>query len=171
MNGLVLLLPFICARFIVPALTDPGALRRAARFAPMYGRERRAYWAYQLLTAAMILYLPALRVTIVWTWSFVAGLICYIAGTALCAAACLSFARCDGLCTGGVYRFSRNPMYLAYPLCFAGMALLTRSAALMALTLAFQISARWIVRAEERECAHQFGNSYARYAASVRRWL
>lgn len=171
MNGLILLLPFTCARFIVPALADPGTLGRAARFAPMYGRERWAYWAYQLTTAAMILCLPALRVTLAWTWTLAAGLACYAAGTALCAAACLSFARCDGLCTGGVYRFSRNPMYVAYPLCFAGMALLTRSAALMALTLAFQISARWIVRAEERECARRFGDSYARYAAAARRWL
>ena len=171
MNGLVLLLPFICARFIVPALADPNSLRRAAHFAPMYGRERWAYWAYQLITAALMLCLPALRVAIAWTWPFAAGLTCYAAGIALCAAACLSFARCSGLCTRGVYRFSRNPMYLAYPLCFVGMALVTRSAALMALTLAFQISARWIVRAEERECALRFGERYARYAANVRRWL
>lgn len=171
MNGLVLLLPFLCVRFALPALINRDSLRRAARFAPMHGRERWAYWAYQALTAAILLYLPALRVTAVQTWTFAVGLLVYTAGIALCAAACLSFARCDGLCTSGAYGLSRNPMYVAYPLCFAGMALMTCSMALMALTFAFQASARWIVRAEERECARRFGDEYARYAAKVRRWL
>ena len=155
MNGLVLLLPFLCVRSALPALINRDSLRRAARFAPMHGRER---WAYQALTAAILLYLPVLRVTAVQTWIFAVGLLVYTAGIALCAAACLSFARCDGLCTSGAYCLSRNPMYVAYPLCFAGMALMTRSMALMALTFAFQASARWIVRAEERECARRFGD-------------
>ena len=73
--------------------------------------------------------------------------------------------------TNGVYRFSRNPIYIAYFLCFIGMALLTASALLLTLVLVFQISAHWIIRAEERWCLERFGAAYARYMQKVRRYL
>ena len=57
----------------------------------------------------------------------------------------------------GLYRFSRNPMYVAYFICFAGMAFLTRSGILLGLVILFQISAHWIILAEERWCIRKFG--------------
>ena len=104
---------------------------------------------------------------------FCGGLLCYGGGLLLCAAAVVSFAAPDsgGLNTNGLYRISRNPMYLAYFVCFLGMALLTRSPALLGLTLVFQASAHWIILAEERWCLEQFGQAYGQYMARVRRYL
>ena len=48
--GFFLLLPFFLLRFGLLARLDRSALRRAAQFAPMYGRERAAYWVYQIST-------------------------------------------------------------------------------------------------------------------------
>ena len=106
-------------------------------------------------------------------WVAFLGLLCYGGGLLLCAAAVVSFAAPDsgGLNTNGLYRISRNPMYLAYFVCFLGMALLTRSPALLGLTLVFQASAHWIILAEERWCLEQFGQAYGQYMARVRRYL
>lgn len=62
-------------------------------------------------------------------------------------------------------------MYVSYFLCFAGMALLTRSAVLFGVVLVFQISGHWIILAEERWCAETFGEDYRRYSERVRRYL
>ena len=173
MNGLWLLLPFLLIRFGLLAIFSREAVGRAAHFAPMAGGERAACWVYQLSNAALLLYLPFLRVRAAGSLPFFAGLMCYLGGLALCAASMAGFAAPSGggLRTGGVYRFSRNPMYVSYFLCFAGMALLVRSAALAAIVLVFQASAHWIILAEERWCLETFGADYRRYAERVRRYL
>ena len=43
MNGFFLLIPFFLIRFALTAALSREALGRAARFAPVRGRERAAY--------------------------------------------------------------------------------------------------------------------------------
>lgn len=62
-------------------------------------------------------------------------------------------------------------MYAAYFLCFAGCALLTRSAVLFGIVMVFQISAHWIILAEERWCIGRFGQAYRQYMERVRRYI
>jgi|SRR5215813_7341852 len=72
----------------------------------------------------------------------------------------------------GPYRFSRNPIYLAFSLFQAGIALTVNEAWLLA-TLIPALSVMWLVviPREERYLAARFGEEYATYKASVRRWL
>lgn len=139
----------------------------------MWGAERCAYVIYQLSNFGLFLSLLFLRVDIDFSALFWCGAVCYLVGLGLCAASILAFSFPDGtgLNTNGVYRFSRNPMYVAYFICFLGMALLTRSFLFLGLVLLFQISAHWIVLAEERWCLEQFGDAYAQYRKRVRRYL
>ena len=51
------------------------------------------------------------------------------------------------------------------------MALLTRSVLLFGLVAVFQISAHWVILAEERWCLEQFGERYRRYMGKVRRYI
>ena len=171
--GFLLVIPLFLIRFGLLYAVSKDALARAARFAPLAGREKIAYGLYQISNVALIVYPCFLSIKLEPPCLFDAGAVVYGAGVVLLAVSTVQFAHPSpsGLVDRGVYRLSRNPMYVAYPLCFAGMALMTCSMALMALTFAFQASARWIVRAEERECARRFGDEYARYAAKVRRWL
>ena len=62
-------------------------------------------------------------------------------------------------------------MYVSYFLTFIGMALLTQSALLFCLVVIFQISAHWIILAEERACMQKFGIAYEQYMRKVRRYL
>lgn len=171
--GFLLLIPFFLVRFWFMARLDQNAISRAAHFPPLYGAEKAAYWVYQLSTAAVLFCILLGRVqTKPWT-TFLPGLALYLAGLALLAASVAAFAAPSphGLKRDGLYSVSRNPMYLAYFLVFLGCALLTRSLPLAVSLAAFQGSAHWIILAEERWCARQFGEEYLRYQAEVRRYL
>ena len=173
MNAFLLLVPFFLIRFGLLSLLSRQAVRRAARFAPLRGPEKTAYVVYKLSNAGIVLGPLFLSVRPGPPALFCAGVLCYGVGLALCAASVASFAfpGGTGLNTRGMYRFSRHPMYVAYFVCFAGVALLTRSPVLFCLVLAFQISAHWIVLAEERWCLETFGDEYRRYMEKVRRYL
>lgn len=76
------------------------------------------------------------------------------------------------LVTGGVYRFSRNPMYVALALMYSGAALLLNlSWALLLMPLLLVYTQRMVIAREEAFLADAFGQQYTSYAARVRRWL
>ena len=173
MNAFLLLIPFLIIRFGLLSFMNNEALRRAAYFAPVQGGEKTAYFIYQLSNIGMFLYLLFLTVKVDFSWEFYLGSICYLGGLLLCAIAIVNFSSPNsrGLSTTGVYKFSRNPMYIAYFVCFMGMALLTHSLVLSVFVLIFQISAHWIILSEERWCLEKFGESYRQYMKNVRRYI
>lgn len=72
----------------------------------------------------------------------------------------------------GVYRYSRNPMYLGDLLILAGWAIwLGNVVAFAALPLFVLYINRFQIAAEERALQARFGAPYAAYRAAVRRWL
>ncbi|MDP2390055.1 MAG: methyltransferase [Acidobacteriota bacterium] len=72
----------------------------------------------------------------------------------------------------GPYRFTRNPMYLAMALAYAGLALLLNTMwALVLLPLVLAVIDRAVIRREERYLTAKFGRPYREYCARVRRWL
>lgn len=169
----LLLVPFFLVRFGLLGLLGREAVGRAAHFAPLKGKERAAYVLYQAAQAAMLICPFFLRVKTEPAWLFRAGVIVYAAGLILLARSVVDFAAPaeGGLRQNGLYRFSRNPMYVAYFLFFLGCALLARSPVWFALVLVFQVSAHWIVLSEERWCAQRFGDAYLAYTKRVRRYL
>ena len=173
MNGGWLLLPFFLVRFGLLGLLDRQAVARAGHFAPMAGGERAAYWVYQVSTGGLILAPFFLTVPAAPLWRLVPGVALYGLGLGLLGASVVSFAGLweDGFCRKGVYCRSRNPMYGAYFLFFAGCVLLMWALAPAAFLLTFQVSAHWVILAEERWCIREFGVAYRRYMASVRRYL
>ncbi len=172
MNAGFTVMPILLLRYGLMAMIDRKALRRAAYFAPMVGREKFAYFIYQLTGLGSIVYLFFLTVK-TDNSLFYAGLGTCVVGTLLYAIAIVHFAKPkkSGINIGGLYRVSRNPMYVAYFLCFLGCALMTRSMILLAVHLAFQISTHFIILAEERWCEKEFGEEYREYMRKVRRYI
>jgi protein-S-isoprenylcysteine O-methyltransferase Ste14 len=72
----------------------------------------------------------------------------------------------------GPYRFSRNPIYLAFSLLQLGLSLWVNSLALL-ITLIPAVALMWLVviPREERYLEARFPSEYLPYKASVRRWL
>jgi protein-S-isoprenylcysteine O-methyltransferase Ste14 len=72
----------------------------------------------------------------------------------------------------GPYRFSRNPIYLAFSLFQLGIAIWVNSVwLLVTLVGAVALIHCVVIRREERYLERKFGAQYLAYKASVRRWL
>lgn len=173
MNGFLLLIPFILIRFGFLSLLDKEAVRRAAHFAPMIGKEMLVYWMYQLFNIAILVYMCFVKFEIEQSFMFYGSLIIYLLGTILLTLSVMNFTKPskDGINLNGLYNISRNPMYVSYFIYFIGCVMLTKSLILLLFVLLFQITAHWIILAEERWCVNKFGNEYLQYMKNVRRYL
>jgi protein-S-isoprenylcysteine O-methyltransferase Ste14 len=77
----------------------------------------------------------------------------------------------ESLVVGGLYRYVRNPMYLAVAAIIGGQALIFRSTGVLWWLLVF-VTAVWtfVKGYEEPALASQFGASYQRYRDAVPGW-
>jgi protein-S-isoprenylcysteine O-methyltransferase Ste14 len=124
-----------------------------------------------------------------WPWSFMPravrwpiGLILSMAGVALFVAAIRAFDAAGtpvpgnrpttAIVRSGPYRFSRNPIYVAFALIHLGVAASFGSWwLLVTLAVSIGVIATVIVPREERYLEARFGSIYSAYKSSVRRWL
>ena len=83
----------------------------------------------------------------------------------------LSGAPPERLVEGGIYRWTRNPMYLGHILYMIGVAVLFQSwfGAIVAAARAVWFHFR--VRRDERGLAERFGEPYVAYTRRVKRWV
>ena len=78
----------------------------------------------------------------------------------------------SALVTGGLYRLSRNPIYLADALMLAGLALVWRAPQALALVPLFAaVITRRFIRPEEARLMALFPDAFPAFAARTRRWL
>jgi protein-S-isoprenylcysteine O-methyltransferase Ste14 len=76
------------------------------------------------------------------------------------------------LVVSGVYRHTRNPMYLGMLLLLIGWAIyLSAPAALIGVIVFWLYIERFQIRPEERALADLFGTAFAEYTSQVRRWI
>lgn len=80
--------------------------------------------------------------------------------------------RASALVQGGVYRFTRNPMYLGMALVLLGWACwLAHPLAFACIPLALAYLQRFQIQPEERVLRAHFGSDYEAYCRHVRRWI
>ena len=78
----------------------------------------------------------------------------------------------SALVSSGVYRLSRNPMYLGFLLALAGWAVyLSNALAALFLPAFVAYMNRFQIEPEERAMLAKFGPEFTRYMAAVRRWV
>lgn len=119
-----------------------------------------------------------------WISAIIAGplILIGIAGIAVFAAAVRSFSRAAtplptsqparALVTTGIYRWTRNPIYLAFFLVYGGIGIVVRSPWILLLALPLAITIRYgVVAREEAYLERRFGDIYLDYKQRVRRWL
>jgi len=72
----------------------------------------------------------------------------------------------------GLYARSRNPIYLAMAIAYAGIAIAGGSiAALILLMPCLLVIQYYVVAREERYLLRKFGDEYKSYQSTVRRWI
>lgn len=80
--------------------------------------------------------------------------------------------RASALVTSGIYRHTRNPMYIGFLLVLLGWAVYLGSFWALAGPVAFVLyMSRFQIMPEERALSALFGEEYRAYCARVRRWL
>jgi protein-S-isoprenylcysteine O-methyltransferase Ste14 len=78
----------------------------------------------------------------------------------------------SALVTSGVYRLTRNPMYLGFLLILSGWAVWLSNALAFAPLPGFVLYLDCFqIRPEERALASRFGREFSGYTARVRRWI
>ncbi len=121
-------------------------------------------------------------VSIPWTWRAGPAVVLIALAGLLIAPTVMRFRKADTtlrvrkaattLITGGPYRYSRNPLYLALTLLYLGLGVLFSSAWVCVLVVpTLLIMNVAVVRKEEQHLETQFGEEYLRYKTAVRRWL
>jgi len=76
------------------------------------------------------------------------------------------------LITDGVFRYSRNPIYVSLTLLYLGIGLLTNNLWIIVLVVpCIIVMNRSVIVKEERFLDAKFGAAYQQYQASVRRWI
>ncbi len=115
-------------------------------------------------------------------WDEALGIALAVAGLVVVVAALRYFRRegedpepwtpSETMLADGVYRFSRNPMYLGVTLTYLGIAVFFGSlGALLLLPLAIATIRYFVIRREEAYLTRRFGQAYRDYCARVRRWI
>ena len=76
------------------------------------------------------------------------------------------------LVTSGMFRWSRNPMYLGFLLILIGWGVVLNNAAAIVAALTFiPYMNRWQIAPEERVLRSNFGEAFEAYASRTRRWI
>jgi protein-S-isoprenylcysteine O-methyltransferase Ste14 len=71
----------------------------------------------------------------------------------------------------GLFRVSRNPIFLATRLALLGFFLVAPNAATLAILAAGEVAIQVQVRLEEQHLSNMHGAAYADYRSKVARWL
>lgn len=83
-----------------------------------------------------------------------------------------TFKEPDILVTDGLFRISRNPMYLGFLVTLAGTWFVLGSASpLIALAGFWFLTNYWYIPVEEQAMLKKFGDTYIKYKSTVRRWI
>ncbi len=156
---------------------------------PITGNQRSPAWQLispvlaMICLAAMLLLNRLCPILHVLRFPFdLIGLLVGGFGLAICCAAHRQFKRAgttlypfnqpEKLVTEGLFRYTRNPMYLGLTFFLAGGWLLLGSLSPLAIVAAFQqIAERWYIAHEERRLTATFGKAYTDYQARTPRWL
>lgn len=81
-------------------------------------------------------------------------------------------AAASSVVTSGVYRFSRNPIYVGFLLALIGWAtFLSHALPFLLLPVYVAYMNRFQISPEERALSAKFGDEYEAYKQSVRKWL
>jgi protein-S-isoprenylcysteine O-methyltransferase Ste14 len=125
---------------------------------------------------------PALTVAIPWRTAL--AITSSVTGLAVGALAVVAFrgarttvnplepTEASAMVTSGVYRLSRNPMYLGLLLVLGGWAIVLSNLLAFALLPAFvAYMNRFQIAPEERALLSRFGTEFTAYKESVRMWL
>jgi protein-S-isoprenylcysteine O-methyltransferase Ste14 len=153
----------------------------------MHALENRVPPIIVMAVAALVAYLASLQLPLISIDKEIStplGLMFSLMGVCLIASGAIEFKRhkttvdptkpnkATSLVASGIYKLSRNPMYLGIAAFLIAFAFFMQSLfILLSLPLFILYMTRYQIVPEERAMLSLFGEQYQQYKAKVRRWL
>ena len=171
MNGFLFILPMLLIRLKLPKLMKRQTSNKLDYFPPVIGVERIALKAYFILNITLVFSPLLFRVRFENTIIDSAFIICYTLGIILLTLSVITLSENNTITTKGIYKYSRNPMYIAYFLIYLAVGLSVGSILYIAIAIIYQIAVHFLILSEERWCRENFKEAYKAYCAKVNRYL
>jgi protein-S-isoprenylcysteine O-methyltransferase Ste14 len=139
---------------------------------PFNENEEKLYGVSQSMFWASVIYSFFLPLKLGTAW-FYAGLLVYLSGMILTiiAGTSLDNTPINRPATEGIYRISRNPIYLGTFLIFIGTGIACVSWLFLLLIAGFIILYDILIAPEERWCLEKYGTAYREYMDRTPKWI
>ena len=146
--------------------------KKAAASPPYNEAEKVMNFAGTLVFFILLIYSIFLPLPL-GTPFFYIGLALFLLGSVLLEIARISWATtpADAPITGGLYRYSRHPVYVAVFLQFAGIGIASASGLFMLLVVMHIGLSIPLISPEERFCCEKYGDVYRDYMSRTPRWI
>jgi protein-S-isoprenylcysteine O-methyltransferase Ste14 len=139
---------------------------------PLNDKEKKLSKVSVVVSFALYIYPIFLPLKLGTAWLYV-GLLVYLFGWifGFVAAVNLNSTPADRVATKGLYRISRNPVYIGMSLTFTGIGIACASWLYLLLGAPNLIIANILLDAEERWCLEKYGDAYREYMNRTPRWI
>jgi protein-S-isoprenylcysteine O-methyltransferase Ste14 len=170
-NAWILVIPMLIIFFFDVRVSAARESEESGDF-QLTRKERRIINAVFLPLVVSFVYAVFLPLQLGTTW-LISGLLFYVLGMLFTIVAVLNFATSpkNKLITKGLYRFSRNPVYIGMLLMQIGLGIACASWLYLLLTVALMILLNANLPAEERYCLYRYGDDYRKYLNRTSRWI
>lgn len=167
-NAWILVIPMVVNFFFEVRVT---VARESGDF-QLTRKEKRILNAVPLTIFVSFFYAVFLPLQLGTTWLF-GGLLIYLCGMIFATVAVLNFATSakNKPVTNGLYRVSRNPMYVGLLLMQIGLGVACTSWLYLLLTAVLMILLNAVLASEERYCLDRYGDAYREYMNRTPRWI
>src|SRR4030043_250806 len=136
------------------------------------GRENKIFIFSKVIFFSVFIYSVFLPLKLGTIW-FYAGLPIYLLGLILHTIAWVNVATSppDKPVTKGLYRYSRHPMNITFPLIFIGTSIASASWLFLVLSIMLVITHFYNGTIEEHECIKAYGKAYREYMNKTPKWV
>jgi protein-S-isoprenylcysteine O-methyltransferase Ste14 len=170
-NAWILVIPVLIIMFSDMKATSIRESGKAVDFQLTKKENRLTYVVFLPMFVSFVyaVFLP-LQLDILWLYS---GLIIYLFGIAFSIVTIQNFSASpkDKIITKGLYRFTRNPMYVSMVLLQIGLGIACSSWLYLLLAVTLMILLNANLSAEERYCICMYGDDYQKYKNRTPRWI
>ena len=173
-NAWILILSYGLMYLVLGGLVRLMGLKGASRptTPPLNKREKKLDYLSASTFLASIIYSFFLPLKLGTAWLYL-GLIVFLFGMIFTIVAGISFvnAPLDRPATKGLYRISRNPIYLGTNLIFTGIGIASASWLILLMIAISIVLQDILIGAEERWCLEKYGDAYREYMKRTPKWI
>jgi len=170
-NAWILAIPMVVVVFSDMRATSVRETGKAGKFEPTRAENLTSFASLLLMFFSFVYpFLLPLQLGTIWLYS---GVVVYLFGIVFTIVAILNFYSSpkDAVITEGLYRFTRNPVYLGIILMQCGIGIACASWLYLLLTVALLLLFNANIVAEERYCLYTYGEDYQEYKNKTPRWI